>query len=206
MRNKVFNRKGYLTRALSSVIMLTGMLPCCLAQSETFPTLTSAPDSIGAKFHVRFGLEYEASDKDRDAFALNLGVDTVAQVMDELVSQKTKYKWKLVNGIYDIYPKESADSITAVKIKAFHTSNENFQAVSRAVADIPEVKEWLEKNGVKRREFQIGSAGKTESRMSMALSQTTLRSVLNQIVAQDERAYWVVVRYGDKLEYISITF
>jgi hypothetical protein len=110
--------------------MLTGMLPCCLAQSETFPTLTSALDSIGAKFHIRFGLAYEASDKDRDAFTLNLGVDTVAQVTDELVSQKAKYKWKLVNGIYDIDPKESADSITAVKIKAFHISTENFQAVS----------------------------------------------------------------------------
>jgi hypothetical protein len=113
----MFNSNVYLIRALGSVIMLTGMLPCCLAQSETFPTLTSALDSIGEKFHVRFGLEYEASDKDRDAFALNLGVDTVAQVMDELIFQKPRYKWKLVDGIYDIYPKDCGDRITAVKIK-----------------------------------------------------------------------------------------
>ena len=193
-------------RILSGIIVLTGMIPCCLAQSETFTTLTSALDSVGTKFHVRFGLEYEASDKDRDAFTLNLRADAVAQIMDELVSQKPKYKWELVDGIYDIYPKENADSVTTVKIKAFHISNENFQVVSQKVVDIPEVEEWLVKNGVKRREFQIGAAGETESCISLDLSQTTLRSVLNQIVAKDERTYWVVVRYGDNLEYISITF
>ena len=193
-------------RIFGSIIALTGIIPCCSAQSETFTTLTSALDSIGTKFHVRFGLEYEASDKDRDAFTLNLSADTVAQIMDELVSQKPKYKWKLVDGIYDIYPKESTDSVTEVKIKAFHISNENFQVVSHKLVDIPEIKEWLAKNGVKRREFQIGSGGETESRISLNLSQTTLRSVLNQIVGKDGRTYWVVVRYGDKLEYVSIAF
>ena len=82
-------------RILGSIIVLTGMTPCCSAQSKTFTTLTSALDSVGTKFHVRFGLEYEASDKDRDAFTLNLSADAVAQIMDELVSQKPKY-----NGSY----------------------------------------------------------------------------------------------------------
>src|ERR1700690_4410645 len=122
----MFNRTAFLVRAFGGVIILTGVLPSCLAPRETFPTLTSALDSIGAKFHVRFGLEYEASDKDRNAFALNLGGGTVAQVMDQLISQKPRYKWKLVDGIYDIYPKDRGDRITAVKIKAFHISDGSF--------------------------------------------------------------------------------
>ena len=175
------------------------------AQAETFATLTDAQDAITQKYRVRIGLEYAPNDSDRTPIILDLSSDRIEPVLSQLVTQKSQYMWKLEDGVYDVYPKSNSGSILDVGIGAFKITNASLRQVSDAIDQLPEVKDWLAKQRVSRRELQVGPSTVTPiSEVTFMVNNVTLRSLLNRLIGEFGIMEWIVERYGDAQQYIGI--
>lgn len=104
-----------------------------------------------------------------------------------------------------MYPKSATDSLLEVRIRAFAVNNATPEEISAAIGNLPEVREWLSKHHVQRRELETGARwGKSDGRTSLKVDNLPLRSLLNRVVLETGRANWIVVRYGNKAEHVAI--
>lgn len=173
--------------------------------AQTFPTMSTAVDAIATQYKVRVGLELAMSDADRLPISLDLSRPKVAALLDSLVRQKPDYTWQVEDGVYNIYPKFVKDSVLNLRIRTFSVTNATGQELSTAIGALPEVKKWMLKNGVQRRELETGSRWReSDPRVTLTLKDVTLRTILNLALKERRAKEWIVVRYGDKQQYIGI--
>ena len=177
-------------------------------QAETFSTLTGALDALSSKYKVQFGLEYAPGDADNHPFDLDTAPDLIAPVLDQLVRQKPAYSWGIVDGVYNLYPKTNANSVLEIRVRSYAIHTESLARASEEINRIPEVAEWLAKQGVRRREIEVGGPNNTvsDAPVSVTLNQVTLRTVLNALVKGFRCSNWTVVRYGDTRQFLAIYF
>jgi hypothetical protein len=179
--------------------------PRVQADAEAFPTMNSALDAIGSKYNIFIGLEYAVGDADRTPVSLDLSTDRPTLALDSLVARKPAYKWKFEEGVYDVYPIADDDSLLDVTIQRFSVQDATPREVSAAIGDLPEVRQWLLRHHVRRNELETGSRwNESDRRASLTLTGTSFRAVLNRIILITGRRNWLVVRYGDNLEFIGI--
>lgn len=190
---------------LLAVVGLTAQEPHGVRAVQTFPTMSAALDAVRAKYGVHTGLEYAAGDTDRLPISLDFAPPVAGVVFDSLAAQKPGYVWKLEDGVYDVYPKLTTDSILDVRIREFAVQNATPEEVSTAIENLPEVQEWLRKHHVQRNELETGPRwAKSDPRTSLTVRGVALRSVLNRLVQAMGRENWFVVRYGEHEGYIGI--
>lgn len=198
-------RREILGYTLAALLALLGSHSQGAPPTQTFPSLTNALDAIGSRYRIQLGLELVTNDSNGAPISLDLSGHEVGPVLDSLIVQRPAYIWSLQDGVYDLYPRVARDSVLDVNIRTFSVKQATPEEASRAISDLQEVKEWLSRYGVRRRELETGPRWKnSERRVSLTLSGVSLRSVLNHLVKELEGTDWIVVRYGDKAEYIAI--
>jgi hypothetical protein len=181
------------------------LFPVSARTAQTFPTLTSALDAMGLRYKVHFGLEYSQNDQDKTPITLDLSADNVNSVLNDLIGQKPEYQWSIRDGVYDLFPKQNLVSLLDAQIRFFSIENASLKEASKAIDELPEVRDWLAKQGVTRRELELGSSNQSpDLRVSLTLTGVTLRCVLNRLVKVMGGVDWIVVRYGEKQQYIAI--
>jgi hypothetical protein len=174
---------------------------------ETFVTMNTALDAIGSKYQVRVGLEYAPNDPDQAPISLNFAEENAAATLDRLIDQRPDYIWELSDGVYDLHPKLSTDSLLDVHVRTFSVNDVSPEAASHLISALPEVRAWLQKRGVRRRELELGSGPKISGvRLSLTLRDTTVRGILNHLIVKAGKMRWVVVRYGQNSQYIAMHF
>jgi hypothetical protein len=192
------------TAGLFSLLCLQSLALPQWTRGQTFPNLTTALDAIGTRYKIHLGLESVSDDQDLP-ITLDLSSGDVGTILNSLVAQRSRYVWALRDGTYDIYPKSNPHSILDVKIRSFSLNKVSYETASREMSELPELKEWLSKQGVIRRELQVGSIdANTKLQISLTVSAVSLRTVLNLINQETSHPYWVVSRYGDRKQYVGI--
>lgn len=173
---------------------------------QTFPTMTSALETIATRYGTHLGLEYAPNDPDRVPVTLKFSEETIDAVLNSLIAQKPKYTWREIDGVYDLYPIHAGDSLLKVHVHSFIVDNMSLETASRAITELPEIKTWLMRHGVRRHELELGPGRKSSIRVSLTLKEIPLRSILNHLVQKTGGTNWVVVRYGSSMQYIAIYF
>jgi len=187
------------------VLVQSDVQPLLVLTAQTFSTMSAAVDAIATQYQVRVGLELATNDPDRLPISLDLSGTIVAPALDSLVTQKPDYTWKVTDGVYNIYPKLAKDSVLNLHILTFSVTNATAREVSSAIGALPEVKEWMLRHGVKRREIETGSRWReSDPRVTLSLKNVPLRSILNHVLKERKAKEWIVLRYGEKQEYIAI--
>jgi hypothetical protein len=191
---------------LMSVSVPEGDVRSVRTASESFPTMSGAIDGIASNYKVSVGIEYATNGEDRTPITLDLSLLQPATALDSLVAQKPGYTWNFDHGVYDVYPKEHNGSILDLKIRMFSVHEATPQEISAAIDELPEVKQWMGKNQVRRGEFQVNGSrwDPSDRRVSLTIRGSTLRSILNRIVVETGRTRWTVGRDGDNAESIGI--
>jgi hypothetical protein len=196
-----------------AVIVLLGTVPGIPCQeskqaphaAQTFSAMTSALDAIGAEYGVPIGIEYIPNYHDRNPITLDFSHAAINTVLGEFIAQRPEYTWRVDGGVYDIYPKESRDSILAVTIQRFAVNAATPQQISALLGELPEVKEWLTRNHVRRNELEVGSRWNSpDTSISLSITDASLRTVLNRIALSSGRQKWTVIRYGEHSEFVGI--
>ena len=133
---------------------------------------------------------------------------TVADIVDNLVRRLPNYKWEIIDGVLNVMPQEHRDSVLDVRIHALHLRRCTPADFPRAIASVPEIKEWLVKNGAVEHTpvAVVGSVSLpgTIPRFSTDAKDRTLREILNILVKSHGLLRWAVTRYGEGGKYLSI--
>jgi hypothetical protein len=141
----------------------------------------------------------------KEARTININVKkgTVRDVLDAFIKENPRYRWELVNGIINVLPRESQDSILEIMVHNFNLSNMNVDELSLAIADLPEISAKLNKMKVSPAKVLVDTGEPKETpRFSITLQDLTLREILNELLRKGHSNYWAVERYGTNNEYI----
>ena len=206
-RAKNMNRSIALALAMLLFLVATWSKPQAHAQvHKNFATLHDALSAVRSKYSVPTGLEISASDSGEVPVALQLQQDDLAQALNQLVEQRPEYAWSLSDGVYDLYPKTKADSVSDLMLKNYLVKDATLDKASQALNSLPEFQTWLTTRKLTRREFQTGPAWNPNQRIDLNLRDVPLRSVLNKLIKNFGLTNWIIDRYGDRKEYIAIYF
>lgn len=190
---------------LALVCFLRAGVPQRQSGTESFPSMSTAIDAIATKYNVRVGVEYAQDDSDRFAIAVDLSTPNPVAAFNSLIAQKPEYTWSLSEGVYDLHPKSRSGSLLDVNIQTFSLNRATPEQISVTIDNLPEVKTWLATHHVRRRELDMGStSGASAPRITLSLSDITVRTILNRIILESGRTRWTVIRYGNKGQYIGI--
>jgi hypothetical protein len=133
---------------------------------------------------------------------------TVRDVINSIISQAGGYKWVEVNGVINVIPGESGIGLLNTRIGHFHVRDASAQEIREAIASLPEVANWLDKNQVSERSIvsafvplQMGGL----PRISLDLHDVRLREIMNSIIKTRGFRSWCIARYGEGNRYLSIS-
>lgn len=155
-----------------------------------------------AEFGLRFGIEF-CGQTARKPISIHVQNGTVATVLNSLVGQVPSCAWSETNGVIDLMPQQNRDSLLEVKIAHFRVEDAPEWDIRSAILSRPEVQAWLSRNHVKERSI-FGEETFRSPLVSLATSDTTLRSLLNQTLTKSAFKTWLVARYGSKNEYLQM--
>ncbi|MGB8476684.1 MAG: hypothetical protein WCE61_21595 [Candidatus Acidiferrum sp.] len=161
------------------------------------------------KYGIPAGMDLENPSK-RDFISVHISHGTVAEVLNAIVAQKPGYKWTEMDSVVNIMPQSQRDSILDVRIADFHIANANFFEIHAAIVSLPEVKRWLEQNHFTEATsfagiVPVGPNGLGLARVSLDLHDVTLREILNKTIKSPGFSSWIIGRWGEKNQYLSIS-
>jgi hypothetical protein len=157
--------------------------------------------------------------------SIHISNATAGDVFTVLVQRAPDYIWTVEDGVIDVLPRKNAGSLLDVKIAHFEIRDATWWEIGQAITSLPEVKAWLAHNNVVERSpidlimpvsterkhncrtvhtVTVLSSG--EPRLSLDLSNTTLRAIMNRMVSKKNSGFraWYFVRYKEDKEYLSI--
>ncbi len=161
---------------------------------------------LSERYGFPLGLEIDGELADRHT-SVEISRGTVADVLTAIVNQMPGYEWVIANGVVNVKPRKSADSILEVEVAHFQMRGVRLDAVAQAVTSITEVSAWLQRNGAVERHvisnYPFGDINNLP-RISLDLRGRTLREILNAIVVKPRMKCWSVTRYGGGGKYVGI--
>lgn len=142
----------------------------------------------------------------RKVITVDIKMGTVSSVLDTFVNEDPRYKWSYIDGVINIVPKIQ-ETLLNTSIKTVDLSDIKLDDAEFAILSLPEVKAALADRGVSATKVAIKyGAVKEHPAFSLTMEQTTLRSILNEILRSGYGDYWTIEQYGSNFEYISLSF
>jgi hypothetical protein len=142
--------------------------------------------------------------------SVHISKGTVADIFSAIVDDAPSYKWSEQDGVVNVLPRESMNSVLDLHISRFTVKNATSIKVREAIDTLPEVEAWLKQNGVvDRSPIDIDVFARTRGkpalpRVSLRLHNLTLRELLNGVVRKTPLSGWTVSRYGESAQYLYI--
>jgi len=165
-----------------------------------FPFLLN---NIAKRYEFPIGIELRP-DALGIAASVQLKQGVVADVLEAVVRQMPGYKWDERSGVVNVMPADTQGSLLEVTIAHFQFEHRRLDRVPEAVVAVPEVKAWLDRNGVTQRRVinllgspdAIAKAQEDQPQVSADLANVTLREALNRVVKNTPLHRWQVTLYG----------
>ena len=203
-------RTGILIGMLA-LMALEGNTSCHGMSAETFSNIYLAVHAIRVNCNVPTSFENAISDPDATAITLDLHANDVARVFDNLVQQRSAYKWGVEDGVYDLYPKAKTERLSGLIVKVFVLEEATHTQALVALDKLTEVQKWHSRHheygGV-----LISQSGfrRTEPRISLVLRNVPIREILNKLSLNFEslsqEPEWSIVHYGEGNKHSNISF
>ena len=130
-----------------------------------------------------------------------------------MIAKDPRYTWKLEGGVVHISPVSERDTLLATlldtKISHFAIMGETSRyRIYDDIMDLPEIRSKLVIAGVEPLTFRsgLGSWPKFGKETFFNESNLTLRELLDKIVLKTEIKRWVITRWGQNSEYITLRY
>jgi hypothetical protein len=158
------------------------------------------------QFGVPIGVVLNGREVFPPTISIRVSRGTVADVFNGIVGQESSLEWAELNGVVNVTPRESSNSILDVKVAHLVLKDATMEDVRQAIASIPEVKAWLVQNKVSERSvLSIPIAENSDQpRISVDFEGVPLRQIMNTIVKAPGMHAWSIVRYGKDRQYLNI--
>lgn len=177
-------------------------------------TLLQALSTLSVDEKIPIGFELALSHKNE--YHLNVNADniTLQEVLDRIAEQEPAYRWEVRDGVINIIPTKSRDDFVEKLLNTpIHRFNlpkvpGKFQ-IRDKIVELPEVVDLLKANGVTASHygyFYRSPNTHTDSNLSLSISNTDVRGILNKVIRESEHKMWIVSRSGDGLKSLDIGF
>jgi hypothetical protein len=211
------------SKALFGFLLICALLPFrglatfAARPEQSFQNINIALQAVRQTRGILTGLEIPTADEaNKSPISFDPSGNDLAHVFDLLVAGRPAYAWNLQDGVYDVYPRQQAESLAQLNVSAFVLTNSTLDEAQAALFDLPEVKAWLSAHraargggGAEHSGLGPGPAGPfpQPKRVSLSLANVKLYNVLNQLITKFGRAQWIidhVPAQGQFTEYVSI--
>ncbi len=127
----------------------------------------------------------------------------LGEVLDEIVASDDRYLWKEVNGAINVFPAKRVDTFLDVVLPEFRLENTTRASVLAAITRNELFLARTSALGICDRTITSGSLVRDADgrRMNISLTEASVRDILNELIKQDSRRYWVVQIYGLNLDH-----
>lgn len=166
------------------------------------------------EYGIRLGIEL-AEEKlppltPRRGIDLNVPETNVKDFLDTVVAKDPRYTWKLEGGVVHVWPKTERDTLvtTLLDTKISHftfAGGVSRYHIQNEIMNLPEISSLLDFAGVSPLIFiSFANQAKLEKGTVFDESNVTLRELLDKLVLKTEIKQWVIMRWGEKSEYITL--
>lgn len=175
-------------------------------------TIAFALDVLTSEYRIPIGIELtDEKLSPRRKIDLDLSHTTVKGLLDSVIEKDPEYTWKLEGGVIHVWPVTNRDTLIAglldTKISHFSIGETASRyRIHSDILDLPEIKTKLIVAGVEPMTFAaFGSTFRLQKGVGFEQSDLTLRELLDKLAQQTEINRWVIRRWGDNNEFITIT-
>ncbi len=211
---------------ICSLFLLVFIAIACPAQSEESGTQDSLNQSVSnykdsghdfsitlghlsQKYRIPMGIDLEMPPT-RQFISVEVSHGTGAGVLNAIVEGEPGYRWTEINGVVNVVPQQSTNSILDLRIAHFYVRHADPLVLHAEIVALPEMKRWLEQNhlkerGVFGRDILVGKNGMTSlPHVSLDLRDVTLRAIMNRVATSPGFGGWIVSRWGEKNQYFNL--
>jgi|SRR5580704_3824539 hypothetical protein len=179
------------------------------AFEENAPYMSEMLLRISQKYGVRIGVDLGPKSP-HSPIAVYVAQGNVEDLISATVAKTPGYKWTEVGGVVNIGPETDATTLLDIVIPHFQVKHATPADIHSLICSLPEVKLWLEQNHLEERtafvsDILIGKNGVTnQPRVSLNVRNMTLRTIMNRMVKSPGFSSWMVGRWGDRDQYLTI--
>ena len=166
---------------------------------------------LTAEYGIPIGIELgDPTLTPRREIDLSLPETNVKNFLDSLVAKDPRYTWKLEGGVIHFRPVTGRDSLltTLLDTKISHfafTGGVTRYHIHNEVMNLPEIRSQLVVAGVDPMIFlNFGNMKKFEKEIFFDESNLTLRELLDRIIVKTDMKRWVLARWGENGEFITL--
>lgn len=163
---------------------------------------------LATKYGVPIGIE-ATPDKSGATTRITVKVEdgTVQDILNAVTKADSDYNWLKTDSVINVFPKHAADPLLETAVARYEVKNVNTEQAIRNLQGSPEVRQQLDKIGVKERTLQTLTSEplNKQQQFSITLENSTVRNILNEIMKASGSHYWIFFRYGTNNEYFSLT-
>lgn len=135
---------------------------------------------------VSIGVEFSGRVSDQDnqdeKISINVKQQPLRQVLDGIFQNQPLYTWKLVDGVINVTLRNASNSPLDIGVSQFQVNEVDREELEMAIYAIPELRSALEwRNLSVGFAFAVKPLSATSPKISLNLSHTTVRIILNEI-------------------------
>jgi hypothetical protein len=168
-------------------------------------------DLLAVEYGIPIGIELgDPKLTPRREIELQLPKTNLKGFLDSVIAKDPRYMWKLEGGVIHLSPVTTRDAFITTLLDAKISHFAMTGAVTRyrifnEIMNLPEISSQLVIAGVEPMIFvNFGSTHKVEKGIFFSESNLTLRELLDKIVLKTEIKRWVITRWGENSEYITL--
>jgi hypothetical protein len=175
-------------------------------------TLITCLATLAVEYRVPIGLEVALNHDDKARLSFDVKNQSLKKILDLICRQEPTYRWEVRDGVINFVPRQSTDQVLS-KLLDTHVSRFapeeglNKFGLRNAVADLPEVKSFLNVNyvTVSRLEYPTHPSVYSNGNLDLSISNTNVRGVLNKIIRDSEHKLWIVKRGAAEMRTVQIS-
>ncbi len=175
-------------------------------------TIDQVLNLLTSEYGIPIGIELaDPKHSPRRKIDLDLPETTVKGFLDSVVTIDPRYTWKLEAGVIHVWPLAGRDTVVA---SLLDTKISHFAVADRAsryqihndILNLPEIKSKLVVANVSPMIFlNFSSMDRLEKEVVFYESDLTLRELLDKLAQKTKINRWVIRRWGDNNEFITLS-
>jgi hypothetical protein len=164
--------------------------------------------------NIPIGLEVSLDDdlSITKTIAIDIKDGTVEEVLNSIVHQNPLYSWEVRDKVVNVFPRESSrdlvlKEVLETKLDKITVDKETRRFNLReSLCKNPAVMNVLNVHHVIPANESFGSRdfGRLGRDFSFAASNISLATVLNHVIRESQTKYWVILRYGERRQYLVL--
>ena len=168
-------------------------------------------DLLAAEYQIPVGMELgDPKLTPRREIELDLPTTNLKDFLDSVIAKDPRYTWKLEGGVIHVWPVTGRDTLVATlldsKISHFgFTGKVSRYHIHYEILNLPEIRSQLVVAGVDPLMFQnFSTISKLRKNTFFSESNLTLRELLDRLILKTEIKRWVITRWGENSEFITL--